>query len=233
MKLSAYIRLLALVSLSVQTGLAFKSDYGIGFVIPPGGDNMHVVIYSKRNEKSDTVAILRNREYTFRGSTGSVRAFLVGFRKYDSWGLPILTITHDSTWAQVSVESSDGVTRMTGWVNLRVPGTSIRIWADFLPTQTMVLLEGEFPRFYTHPNKDAGLHIKLFRFRSADQPSYILKPIRREGRWLLVELETPFLPCGDDDAIMRESGIQARRVNVWIQYLDERGRPLVRAPMMC
>ena len=195
---------------------------------------MCAVIYSKPNPKSDTVVTLFQWKYTFKGSTEQMRGRLVGFEDNDDWGLPILSISKDSSWAQVSVESSDGTIRTKGWVNLQTPNTTIRIWADFLATRSMVLQPGKPLRFYSKPNKNVRLKIKLFRFRSPfDEYSYILKPIRRERSWLLVELQTPFLPCESDVAIQKDPSIQPRTIRVWIQYIDERGRPLVRAPMRC
>jgi hypothetical protein len=235
MRLPHYISTLALLILYFRPECrAQENDLGIGMVIPPGGDHMHAVIYAKPNVASDTIATLAEWQYTFHGESEKVRAYLVGFEKYDYWGLPILSITKDSSWAHVSVESSDGTKRTKGWVNLRTPNTTIRIWAEFLATKSMVLRTDKPLRFYSKPDKNAQLNIKLFRFRSPfDEYSYLLKPIRREGRWLLVELQTPFLPCGNDDAIEKDPSIQPRTIKVWIQYIDERGRPLVRAPMMC
>jgi len=229
------IVLLSLLIIPVRPeSVAQEHDYGIGFVIPQGGDNMSAVIHSKPDPRSDTIASLFRWEYTFSGSTEKVRAFLVGFHEDDSWGLPIISITHDSSWAQVSVESFDGTRRTEGWVNLQTPNTTVRIWADFLATKLMVLKPNKPLRFYSKPNMNAQLNIKLFRFRSPfDEFSYILKPIRREGRWLLVELQTPFLPCGDDEVIEKDDSIRPRTIKVWIKYIDERGRPLVRAPMLC
>jgi hypothetical protein len=159
---------------------------------------------------------------------------LVGFKKYDYWGLPILFITKDSSWAHVSVESSDGTKKTKGWVNLRIPNTSIRIWADFLATKSMVLKRDKPLRFYSKPDTNATWNIKVARYRDREEYSYILRPIRREGRWLLVELQTPFGPCGDTpDELEQRFGLRPRTLSVWIQYIDENGRPLVGAPMMC
>lgn len=225
---------LLLFCIPEECGSQSDIDYGIGVVIFPGGDNSYGVVYSKAIVASDTVAMLWGWDCLFHGDTGKVRVSLVGFRKYDYWGLPILFINRDSSWARVVVVSSDGSLRRQGWVNLRTPNTSFRIWADFLARETMVLRPDKSLRFYSKPDKNSLLKIRLFRFPSPfDAYSYILKPIRREGRWLLVDLQTPFLPCGDEDAIVKDNSIRARTIRVWIQYLDERGRPLVRAPMMC
>ncbi len=194
---------------------------------------MHAVIYSKPYVGSDTIATLTKWEYTFHGHNEKVRPYLAGFHRYDYWGVPILSISHDSSWAEVFVASSDWTTKTKGWINLKIPNTTVRVWADFLRTQSMVLNGNNPPRFYSKPNKSAPLSMNLFRFRSLDEFSYILKPIRREGRWLLVELHTPFLPCADEDAVVHEPGLHPRTTRVWIEYIDERGRPLAQAPMMC
>lgn len=209
-------------------------DYGIGILIC-SVDSSCGIVYSNPSLSSDTVAMVWRTECLFHGDTERNHVSLVGFRKYDDWGLPILKLTRDSAWAQVVVESSDGTIRRKGWVHLRTPKTTIRIWGEFLATEPSMVLRHDKPlHFYSKPNENSPLRIRLFRFRSPfDEYSYILKPIRREGRWLLVELQTPFLPCNDEDSIVRDSSIRARTIRVWIQYLDERGRPLVRPPMMC
>jgi hypothetical protein len=75
---------------------AQEGNFGIGMVIAPGEDDMRAVIYTKPNLASDTIATLFRWEYTFHGTNEKVRAFLVGFRKYDYHGLPLLYTTHDS-----------------------------------------------------------------------------------------------------------------------------------------
>jgi len=116
MRLSHYISAVALLMFAFEPKcLAQDDDPGIGMVIPPGGDKMHAVIYAKPNVASNTVATLSEWEYTFHDESEKVRAYLVGFEKYGYWGLPILSITKDSSWAHVSVESSDGITRTKGW----------------------------------------------------------------------------------------------------------------------
>ncbi len=206
---------------------AEEEDPGIGMVFHPNGDNKTTIIHSNPNDASDTIAILSDGEYTFPNGNARLTAFLVGFSKYDYRGLPILSITQDSSWALVSVESFDGTRKTEGWVNLKIPNTSIRIWADFLVTQSMQLREDRPIRFYSKPNRKAEWKIKLFRYPDRKGYSYLLQPIRREGRWLLVELQTPFSPC--DGWI--EGG--ARIIRVWIEYLDKQMRPLVQAPLMC
>jgi hypothetical protein len=213
---------------------AHEDDYGIGMVIPPGGDDMSAIIYAKPDVTSDTLATLFRWELTFHGSNEKVRAFLVGFHKYDSWGLPIVSFTLDSTWAQVLVGPSHTYERTRGWVNLKIPGTAFHIWADFLPKQSMVLRRDKALRFYSKPDTNAVWNIKVARYPDRDDYSYVLRPIRRQGRWLLVELTTPDNPCLDTiEEIRKRFGALQRTVKVWIQYIDKRGRPLVQAAMMC
>ncbi len=103
MKLSLYILSVALLIFPFQPECrAQEDDYGIGMVIPPGADDIYAVIYSKPDVAADTIATLLGWEYTIHGSSEKVRAFLVGFHKYDYWGLPLLSITRDSSWARVS-----------------------------------------------------------------------------------------------------------------------------------
>ncbi len=234
MRSPLYISAVALLILScLPECRAQEYEWGIGMVISPY--NVGAIIFSRPNVASDTIASVSGFEFTIYPAKEKVRGFLVGFQKYDDHGLPILSITSDSSWARVSVQSSDGTAKTEGWIRLKVPNTSIRIWEDFLITQSAMVLRTDRPlRFFSRPNLSAELKIKLFRFRSPfDEYSYILKPIRREGHWLLVELQTPFLPCGSDESIEKNPDIQPRTIKLWIQYVDEQGRPLVQAPMMC
>jgi hypothetical protein len=208
-------------------------DYGIGMVILPGGDYPTATIFSKPNLTSDTLAIYSDAEFTIYPNRQKARAFLVGFRKYDYWGLPLLSFTKDSAWAKVSIQSRDTSITLAGWVSLKVPNTLFRIWANYLATEPMVLRRDQPLRFYSRPDTNAIWNIKV-----AGDPnqgySYVLRPIRREGRFLLVELKTPFWPCGDNpEEIIQQFAVQPKTVRVWIQYLDNRMRPLVKAPQMC
>ena|SRR6185503_7716530 len=209
-------------------------DPGIGMVIRSGGFSTLTTILVQPDKTSDTVASLKEWNYTRRSDAEEHRAFLVGFRKYDYWGLPILGFNKDSSWVRVLVASTDGEIHSEGWVDLSIPETSIRIWADYLPSQRCRLLEDSALRFYSKPNKTAIWNIKIARHPTQGWANYVLSPIRREGRWLLVELETPTRSCGkSDEDLQGEYGVKSKRVRVWIEYLDERMRPLVRQALMC
>jgi hypothetical protein len=164
-----------------------EDDFGIGYVIPPGGDNMSAVIYYPKGGTSSAAKPKKSQH---------------------------------SLCALLSMTT--GVCRL------------IRIWADYLPKQSMVLRRDRPLRFYSKPDKNSEWKIKLFRYPHSDEYSYVLRPIRREGRWLLVELQTPFDPCGNiPQVIEQDYGVRPRTICVWIEYIDERGRPLVLAQMMC
>jgi hypothetical protein len=219
--------ILMLVGLAPWSSAQVDSVYdpGLGVVLLPGYGDMRGTILVHPDNKSDTLAILRGWNLYRHPQPDSHRAFLAGFRKYDYWGLPILSFNQDSSWARVLVASQDGEIYSEGWVDLTIPNTTIRIWADYLPTQRLRLRGTLPPRFYSKPKKSAIWNIQVERHLSGQLYRYVLTPIRREGRWLLVELETPHDPCGGSD--------NPRKVRVWIEYLDERMRPLVMAPMMC
>ncbi len=232
LKLSLIMTWFLAVSISCAQELI---DRGIGMVILPGGDFMHGVIHAKSAFKSDTLATLYQWEYTFYPSHQKMRAFLVGFHKYDNWGLPIISINKDTSWAKVLIQSVDLKIKFEGWLNLKIPGTAIRVWAEYLPTcKYMVLREKPPIHFYSKPNHNSILKIKVHQYLNRDEYSYILRPITRQGRWLLVELETPYFPCPTTtEKFEKLFGAKPRIIRVWIQYLDDRGRPLVTAPMLC
>jgi hypothetical protein len=235
MRFSIYIVFIVFfICLNQPESLAQEVDPGIGMVILPGGDHGHGVVFAKPDSLSDTVATVFEWQYTFYPSKEEARGFLTGFDKYDSWGLPILSFNSDSSWAEVSLETYSSALKAQGWVNLRIPGTMFRIWADFLPRRSMVLRRDRPIRFYSKPDKDSVLNVKLFKYPDRDEYSYILRPIRREGRWLLVELQAPISPCGNGQAeIEHLYGVRTTSIRVWIEYIDERGRPLVMAGLMC
>jgi len=200
-------------------------DPGVGVVLLPGHGEMEGTVLVHPDKKSDTLALLRRWNLYRPGQPDSHRAHLTGFRKYDYWGFPILGFNRDSSWAHVLVASQDGEIRSEGWVDVTIPNTTVRIWADYLPTERMRLRDTLPPRFYSKPNKNARWDVRVARTSSWFRYSYTLTPIRREGRWLLVELETPDEPCGGSE--------NSRKIRVWIEYLDERMRPLVVPPIMC
>jgi hypothetical protein len=50
---------------------------------------------------------------------------------------------------------------------------------------------------------------------------------RIEGRWMLVELETPSTYCTSEEEVMETFGVKPRRQLVWIRFLDDRERPMI------
>lgn len=195
---------------------------------------MLATVHAQPSTASDTLATLSGWEYNIYPKRQKSRAFLVGFSKYGEWGLPILAFSPDSHWARTSVELADSSWSSEGWVDLTIPETRSRIWADFLPTQSLRLKSKAKMLFYSRPSKDAVWNIKVVRDPNNDWDSYILAPIRREGRWLLVDLFTPYSPCAEDaETIEKYFGVCPRRIRVWIEYIDEQGRPLVGPPGLC
>ncbi len=218
----------------VQVAYGQEPDQGIGFVVLPGGDNSRGVIYSRPSPTSDTIATLFRWEYTFFGDTDKVRGRLAGFEKYGDWGPPIISFSADSSWARVLMETATGEVRRKGWVNLKIAGTSIRLWSDFLPTHPMKLKDHHPFRFYSKPNGALRKDIKLVRYPHQEVYSYVLRPIKRMGRWLYVEIIYPTWPCAGTPSEVKDMfGVSQLTTRVWIEYVDRRGRPLVVAADMC
>lgn len=150
---------------------------------------------------------------------------------YEMDGLPIDSIgsvpagsprggASASGWVRVVYGfAADGEPRI-GWVHNVEGHTRVRLWADELPTRSLFFVGPEARiAFHDAPGGDRVL-FDLRRHGDDGPLDYRLDPIETDGRWMKVRVVTPDASCSVEQ-------VEASAGVVWIEYLDERGRPRV------
>jgi hypothetical protein len=134
---------------------------------------------------------------------------------YEVVGVPIDSIEPRGAWARVVYAFDAARQPAFGWVGLDSASARMVLWADFLPTQELFLVDSVPWVFSDRP---LGSPIPI-----AAPPSpgdYALHPVTTRGAWLQVRVVVPSDVCQDSQP-------RARSVTGWLQYLDARGRPRV------
>jgi hypothetical protein len=115
--------------------------------------------------------------------------------------------------------AADGAPR-TGWVRHIEEHTEVRLWADELPTRSLFFLDPEADlAFYDGPGGDR-VTFDLVRHEEGGRLDYRLDPVETNGRWMKARVVTP-------DGSCRGEEVESSARVVWIEYLDQRGRPRV------
>lgn len=224
--------------LSAQTGwpgdardfgvgiISFASSPGAGLELP-AADTM--VVYQSASVLSPVVARFLFRvpeafvwDYHLETGEDGIKSNALEFG-YEELGLPIDSLRPGGEWVRV-IYGFAGVEPKRGWVRRTEGQTQVMIWAE-------ALLSNGQPLFFAGPDKGvvfydrpAGDRVALELVRG-EKPShstfdYRLEPLEVEGRWMKVRVVTPDATCESDSGETKES-------IVWIEYLDERGRPRV------
>ena len=145
------------------------------------------------------------------------------------YGLPILTFSPDSSWAQISLDCREMHNPPSAWVNAndaRNKGVDLQLWSSFFNLDQAVIFHGSSAiEFYNQPNESS----RAFPDLAGDpkEPDYCMRVIRTIGPWMQVYLESP-------STFMKDSGDRQTRYKsssappkFWIKYLDEEGRPRI------
>ncbi len=141
---------------------------------------------------------------------------------YEVLGLPLAAAEAEGDWFRVIYgTTAEGALRY-GWVQGVAGRTEVLFWADELLTRHLFFLGPDAEMaFYDEPGGalvDFGL---APRDGAGDAASdYRLEPLEADGRWLKVRVVTPDDSCTADP-------LQTRERILWIEYLDQRGRPRV------
>jgi len=138
---------------------------------------------------------------------------------YEEEGLPFDSIAHDRRWVRVIYGSGGAV--LSGWVRTESPRTGIVWWRTLLPRNLLFFRDPDKIHFFSSPNgKERKFRLEPFPHEGNPQRyDYIMRPLKTKGDWLLVRIVTPSDMCDLPE--------HPRTVDLWIRFLDERGRPQV------
>lgn len=214
-------------------------DYGVGiisFAFSPGpGVELPVadtlVIHQLPSSHSPVVA-----RFVFVASGGHAWSYLLETGEddirsnalefgYEVQGLPFDSVAPGGEWVQVIYGTSPRGSAGRGWVRVSAGQTQHRFWAEELKEHPLFFLDSDDGlAFYDRP-AGARVPVELVRTSWGGELSfdYRLEPLEVEGRWMRVLLVAPNVPCSP------ARGEPTER-EVWIEFLDERGRPRVWYP---
>lgn len=130
---------------------------------------------------------------------------------YEEVGLPMDSLSTDGGWARVVPGFRMDGTPVHAWA---VVGGRVQVvrWPERLAERGLFFRDGVAPAFFAAPDGAPA----AFPLASDD---YILHPLEVRGPWMRVRAVTPADMCADPES--------PRSAELWIRYLDERGRPLV------
>jgi hypothetical protein len=147
----------------------------------------------------------------------------LNFREYDyeESGVPTDSTDQSGRWVRGILGFSPTKTAVTGWASLDDKRVRALSWADHLAERAQFPIEGVEGRLYS--TLEDG---KAERGGEPFSPGRhnIEEILERSGQWLRVRIRWPYSPCEGD----KTEGTQTR--DVWIRYLDARGRPLMFYP---
>jgi hypothetical protein len=154
---------------------------------------------------------------------------LIDVEGVDEQALPILSISSDSLWIQVSLDCRVRRNPPTAWLyyydGLAI-GAKIKSWTNFFVVdEAVVFICDSMRAFYTEPNSDKRLFPKLAG--DSVHADYSMRVIRTSAPWMEVYLYTP----SDFPSFVepREARSQSKNPppRYWIRYLDDQGRPRI------
>jgi hypothetical protein len=225
-----HIIIITLLFLSASTR---GEDRGIGLIYfsahGPASSSLQsdsMSIYSSPSETGDVVAT-----FSLLADTTGYQYKLYDHRpisleniveyEYEVSGIPMDTVDAVSGWVRVIYGFSDQRTSCKGWIRINIPRYDTLMWSTELQKHPLFFSpEPRVPEFYDRPggNKVSFRLERLFQSDS-ERFDYTLYPIEVHQSWMKVHVVTPSDFC--DTPAAPRSG------DVWIKYLDAKGRPLV------
>ncbi len=130
---------------------------------------------------------------------------------YEEVGLPLDSLAADGGWARVVPGFRKDGTPVHAWAAVGGRVQVVR-WPERLIERDLFFRDGVTPAFYAAPDGAPA----AFPLPGRD---YILHPLEARGPWMRVRAVTPSDMCDTPES--------PRAAELWIRYLDERGRPLV------
>jgi hypothetical protein len=200
-----------------------RREYGIGVVRYADMYRYETrdVLYSSPVLTADTVAVLDQRELCFRHGPHCVFSYkrMIEF-DYEIPGWAILSLTRDSSWAEVTLNPWTPDSAPTAWVYLARDSVSVVFWRDLLPTKWLFFPLLENARFYARPDRSAPVALRYDTLPNPPRADLIMRPLRTDGRWMQVEVFSPNPLC-------KWPRPEVTPDTAWIEYLTSHDRPRV------
>jgi hypothetical protein len=134
---------------------------------------------------------------------------------YEESGVPFDSADASGRWVHgILGFTRDGAAR-TGWADTRQRGVGLIRWAEQLADRPIFFPRPEAAAFFSMPDSATPA-----RGPAGDADAYAMHPVEARGPWLRVRVVTPSDNCEPDPAPRRTR-------ELWIRYLDARGRPNV------
>ena len=137
--------------------------------------------------------------------------------RYDEGGVPTDSADASGRWVRGILGFTANGTALLGWASLDTKRAVSLSWIDAFDKQIPSFLETSQATLYSTLADAEAAH--------AGEPppkgDYEFEEVlERRGQWLRVRMRWPY-----DSCYSRKEGTESREV--WIRYLDDRGRPLV------
>lgn len=145
--------------------------------------------------------------------------------EYETKGLPIQELEKNSFKIIIGTDSLNNP--VMGWVKYNSKSLGYYLWEDYLLKKELYFSDSpSMYQFYKTPHGEKKI-IDLIKDDSEYSQylekefifNYIMHPIKKEGKWLKVEVVTPSDYC--------DEVLKPKKEVLWIRYLDDKGRPLV------
>jgi len=144
----------------------------------------------------------------------SLRPNLVEYG-YEESGVPFDSTDAAGRWARGILGFRGDGSSVTGWIDTQAPGVGSVRWAEQLADRPIFFPKPEQAAFYSEPDSTRRVPTP------PNEPEYAIYPVEARGSWLRVRVVQPSDNCVGPDSIPRRTRM------LWIQYLDDRGRPNV------
>jgi hypothetical protein len=141
---------------------------------------------------------------------------------YEESGVPVDSI--EGRWVRGIVGWEPSGARVTGWANADdTARVDLVRWSEHLKTRVWYFLAPDSARVYASlaDTASSGAPLPL-----TDPERLDIEPIETRGRWMRMRVLYPYNRCEDQG----KDTTAATRREVWVEYLDRRGRPKVFYP---
>jgi len=134
---------------------------------------------------------------------------------YEESGMPFDSTDASGRWLRALLGSAPNGTMRTGWVNATQTGVGTIRWAEHVSDRPIFFPKPERAAFFA--SADSTKPVAAPR---GGEDEYAMHPEEVRGPWMRVRLVVPSDNCEPEPATRRTR-------QVWIRYLDDRGRPNV------
>ena len=134
---------------------------------------------------------------------------------YEESGIPFDSVDASGRWLRGLLGTMPNGTMRSGWVDTTQPGVGTVRWTEQLRDRPIFFPKPERAAFFTTPDSATPVAAP----RGGDD-AYAMHPVEVRGPWMQVRVVTPSDNCEPDS-------VPRRTRQLWIRYLDDRGRPNV------